>query len=194
MAKGSPSEDPGALAWQLDGRLREAPKDAGAFTKAVDAKVDAIATARSQPARLLAMLSEAAPLLRIAGRLEEARKTASAAIALAELVEDPRAVLVNQLALAQVMQWEGRFEISTPLFDQLISQARSIPIYAEFLDGILFDAGRNLFEQKRYSEAARFFREAQAMRRSGGMDHLLEMTAEALRLTKEAAAERDRAL
>ena len=92
------------------------------------------------------------------------------------------------------MQWQGRFEISTPLFDQLISQARSIPIYAEFLDGILFDAGRNLFEQKRYSEAARFFREAQAMRRSGGMDHLLEMTAEALRLTKEAAAERDRAL
>ena len=186
-------ETPGTLAWQLDGRLREAPQDADAFARAVDAKVDAIATARSQPARLLAMLSEAAPLLRIAGRLEEARKTASAAIALAELVEDPRAVLANQLALAQVMQWQGRFEISTPLFDQLISQARSIPIYAEFLDAILFDAGRNLFEQKRYSEAARFFREAQAMRRSGGMDDLLEMTAEALRLTRQAAAERDRA-
>ena len=186
-------ETPGTLAWQLDGRLREAPQDADAFAMAVDAKVDAIATARSQPARLLAMLSEAAPLLRIAGRLDEARKTASAAIALAELVEDPRAVLANQLALAQVMQWQGRFEISTPLFDQLISQARSIPIYAEFLDAILFDAGRNLFEQKRYSEAARFFREAQAMRRSGGMDDLLEMTAEALRLTRQAAAERDRA-
>jgi tetratricopeptide (TPR) repeat protein len=153
--------------------------------------LDEIATARSQPARLLAMLSQAAPLLRIAGRLEEARKTASAAIALAELVEDPRAVLVNQLALAQVMQWEGRFEISTPLFDQLISQARSIPIYAEFLDGVLFDAGRNLFEQQRYGEAARFLRESQAMRRAAGMDGLLEMTAEALRRTKDAAAERD---
>jgi tetratricopeptide (TPR) repeat protein len=191
-AMGITGESAAALAWQLDARLREAPRDAHAFAREVDAKLDAIATARSQPARLLAMLSEAAPLLRIAGRLEEARKTASAAIALAELVEDPRAVFANQRALAQVMQWEGRFEISTPLFDQLISQARSIPIYADFLDGVLFDAGRNLFEQKRYSEAARYFRESQAMRRSGGKEDLLEMTAQALRLTKEAAAERDR--
>ena len=187
-AKGSNREDLGALAWKLDGRLREAPHDAGAFTKALDAKVDAIATARSQPARLLAMLSEAAPLLRIAGRLEEARKTASAAIALAELVEDARAVFANQRALAQVLQWEGRFEISTPLFDQLISQARSIPIYADFLDGVLFDAGRNHFEQRRYPEAARCFRESQGLQRAQGTEHLLEASAEALRRTKEAQA------
>jgi len=192
MASSGISHKPGeSLAWRLDARLREAPLDPATFGKAVDAMLDEIATARSQPARLLAMLSEAAPLLRIAGRLEEARKTASAAIALAVLVEDPRAVFTNQLALAQVMQWEGRFEISTPLFDQLISQARSIPIYAEFLDGVLFDAGRNLYEQRRYGEAARFLREAQAMRRAAGMEALLEVTAEALRRTKDAADERD---
>ena len=188
---GATRESSAALAWQLDERLRETPVDAGAFAQAVDAKVDEISAARSQPARLLAMLSEAAPLLRIAGRLEEARKTASAAIALAELVEDPRAVFVSQLALGQVMQWQGRFEISTPLFDQLIAQSRSIPIYAEFLDGVLFDAGRNLFEQKRYGEAARFFREAQGLHRASGMEHLLEMSAEAIRRTREASAERD---
>ena len=181
-----------ALAWRLDETLREAPLDAAAFAQAVDAKVDEIATARSQPARLLAMLSEAAPLLRIAGRLEEARKTASAAIALAELVEDARAVLANQIALAQAMQWEGRFEISTPLFDQLIAQARSIPIYADFLDGVLFDAGRNLFAQKRYAEAARYFRESQVLRRASGMEHLLELSAEAIRKAKAASVERDR--
>src|ERR1700682_171135 len=104
-----------ALPGRLDERLREVPVDAAAFAAAADAMVDEISTARSQPARLLAMLTEAAPLLRITGRLEEARKTASAAIALAELVEDPRAVFVNQQALAQSMQCEGRFEISTPL-------------------------------------------------------------------------------
>ena len=181
-----------AFAWRLDEGLREAPLDPTAFIQALDAKLDQIATARSQPARLLAMLSEAAPLLRIAGRLEEARKTASAAIALAELVEDARAVHVNQAALAQVMQWEGRFEISTPLFDQLIAQARSIPIYAEFLDGVLFDAGRNLFAQQRYAEAARYFRESQGLRRAKGIEHLLEMSAEAIRRTKAASVERDR--
>ena len=185
-------KNPAAIAWQLGERLRETPVDADAFAQAVNAKVDEISTARSQPARLLAMLSEVAPLLRIAGRLEEARKTVSAAIALAELVEDPRAVFLNQLALAQVMQWEGRFEISTPLFDQLIAHARSIPVYTEFLDGTLFDAGRNLFEQKRFREAARFFREAQSLRRASGMEHLLEMSAEAIRRTREASVDRDR--
>jgi tetratricopeptide (TPR) repeat protein len=177
------------LAWRLDERLREVPLDADAFARAVDAMVDEISTARSQPARLLAMLTEAAPLLRITGRLEEARKTASAAIALAELVEDPRAVLVNQQALAQSMQRDGRFEISTPLFDQLISQARSIPLYADRLHAVLFDAGRNLFDQKRYAEAARFFRESQALRRVEGLEALLEASAEALRRTKQAAEE-----
>ena len=177
------------LAWRLDERLREVPLDADAFARAVDAMVDEISTARSQPARLLAMLTEAAPLLRITGRLEEARKTASAAIALAELVEDPRAVLVNQQALAQSMQREGRFDISTPLFDQLISQARSIPLYADRLHAVLFDAGRNLFDQKRYPEAARFLRESQALRRGEGLEELLEASAEALRRTKLAAEE-----
>ncbi len=187
-SKGIIRDKAAALAWHLDARLRERPDDPGAFAKAVDAKIDEIAAARSQPARLLAMLSEAAPLLRIVGRLDEARKTASAAIALAELLEDPRAVIANQVALAQVMQWQGRFEISTPLFDQLIAQARSIAIYSDFLDAILFDAGRNLFEQGRPREAARFFREAQSMRRSNGAEHLLEATAEALRRAKEASA------
>ena len=180
----------GALSWRLGERLRESPVDPEAFARAVDSNVEAISTARSQPAHLLAMLSEAAPLLRIAGRLDEARRTAAAAIALAELVEDARAVLVNQLALAQVMQWEGRFEISTPLFDQLISQARSYPLYADLLDKTLFDAGRNLFEQERYPEAAHLFREAQALRRASGAEDLLEVTAEAIRRTREAHSAR----
>jgi tetratricopeptide (TPR) repeat protein len=169
------------LAWRLDARLREAPVDPEAFARAVDTRVDEIATARSQPARLLAMLLEATPLLRIAGRREEAHKTASAAIAIAELLEDSRALFAAQLALAQVMQWESRFEISTPLFDRLISQARSAPLFSDSLHTALFQAGANLFDQERYAEAARCFREAQALRRQAGLDHLLEMSAEAIR-------------
>jgi tetratricopeptide (TPR) repeat protein len=186
MVSPGPATVGSALAWRLDERLREVPIDAAAFAAAADAMVDEISTARSQPARLLAMLTEAAPLLRITGRLEEARKTASAAVALAELVEDPRAVFVNQHALAQSLQRDGRFEISTPLFDQLISQARSIPLYADRLHAVLFDAGRNLFDQKRYPEAARCFRESQALRRGEGLEDLLEISAEALRRTRQA--------
>jgi tetratricopeptide (TPR) repeat protein len=163
---------PAELAWRLGAGLREEPVDPQSFQRAVDKLVDEISRTRSQPARLLAMLQHATPLLRIAGRLEEARKTASAAIALAEL--------------------EGRYEISTPLFDQLIAQARSSPALAGTLHDVLFNAGRNLFDQEHFAEAGRCFRESQGLRRSLGLDHLLEMSAEAIRQAKKAAVDRDR--
>lgn len=172
------------LAWRFDESLREAPLDPQAFGAAVDRRVDAIATVKSQPARLLAMLAETTPLLRIAGRLDEARRTASAAIALAELLEDPRAAFENRLRLAHVMQWERRFELSNPLFDQLIAQARGTPELADLADAVLQHAGKNLFDQHRYAEAAHCFREALALRRAKGDDALMEASAEALRVTQ----------
>lgn len=176
-----------ALDWHLDASLREVPVDPPAFAREVDARVDAISTVRSHPARLLAMLAEAAPLLRIAGRLEEARKTASAAVALAELLEDGALAFANQLALAQVLQREGRFELSTPLYDQLVAQARSMPAHADRLHEVLFEAGRNLFDQGHFAQAARCFRESQALRREEGHQDLLEASAEAIRRAAERA-------
>jgi tetratricopeptide (TPR) repeat protein len=176
-----------SAAWKLDGRLREEALDPAAFAAEVERRLEELITARSQPARLLAMLIEAAPLLRIAGRLEESRKTAAAAIALAELVEDPIATFRARVALAQAMQREGRFEIATPLFDQLIVQARSSPQLNSFLHEVLFHAGQSLFDQGRMAEAGRCFRESHALRREGGMGDLIEVAAEAVRLAREAA-------
>jgi len=172
--------------WKLGAALREEPIDPAAFAAEVDRLLDEVTTARSQPARLLAMLLEVAPLLRIAGRLEEARKTAAAAIALAELVEDPMATFRGRIALAQVMQREQRFELATPLFDQLIVQARSSPQLQPFLHDVLFHAGQNLFDQHRKAEAGKCFRESQALRRDGQMEELLEISAQAVRLTRAA--------
>ena len=170
--------------WKLDATLRERPADPEAFAAEVDRLLGEITSARSQPARLLAMLLEAAPLLRIAGRLEESRKTAAAAIALGELVEDPISTFRARIALAQVMQREERFELATPLFDQLIVQARSSPRLAPFLHDVLFHAGQNLFDQRRIAEAGRCFRESHALRREGGMEELGALSAEAVRLTR----------
>lgn len=192
MSNNSMDERRSALAWHLDAHLREIPVDPRAFEAEVDRIVDEIATARSQPARLLAMLVEAAPLLLIAGRIEEARKTASAAIALAELLEDVRAVFVSQLHLAKTMQWEMRFDISTPLFDRLIAQSRARPDFRDLLHATLYEAGVNMFAQQRFVEAARFFRESQALRREARLDRELEDTAEALRRTAEGNQARER--
>jgi tetratricopeptide (TPR) repeat protein len=177
-----------AFAWHFDAHLREAPVDAAAFALEVDRLVDDIATARSQPARLLSMLMQAAPLLRIAGRLDESRRTASAAIALAELLEDSQSAFGAQLALAQILQREGRHELATPLFDQLVAQARSMPSHAPRLHDVLFEAGRNLFDQAQFAQAARCFRESQGLRRAQGHDDLLEASAEALRRAAQKTA------
>jgi hypothetical protein len=171
-----------ALARRRDERLREVPVDPSAFDRALDRAATDIETARSQPARLLAMLAETAPLLLAAGRTDEARKTASAAIALAELLEDERAAFASRIALAQAMQREERHEIATPLFEQLIAQARTSPACSDSLHAVLFEAGVNLLDQERNAEAARLFRESQALRRSLGLDSLLEESAEAIRL------------
>jgi tetratricopeptide (TPR) repeat protein len=176
-----------ALRWRLDGRLREVPVDPPAFAAAVDACVEEIAAARSQPARLLAMLAEAAPLLRIAGRLDEARRTASAAIALAELLEDLGAAYASRIHLAQVMQWERRYELSTPLFDQLLGEARCAPALGGLLDTVLDAAGKNLLDQGHHAEAARCFRESLKLRRAKGDAGLMEASAEALRIARDRA-------
>jgi len=173
------------LAWRLDESLREVPLDPAALAREADSRVEAIATMSSQPARLLAMLIEAAPLLRIAGRLEESRRTAAAAIAIAELVEDEEGVYSGQLALAQVLQREGQFALATPLYDRLVAQARSMPARAHRLHDVLFEAGRNLFDQGLGSQAAKCFRESQSLRRAAGRDDLLEATAEAVRRASE---------
>ena len=174
-----------SLSWRFDASLRELPADPAAFAREADRRVEDIANVRSQPARLLAMLLQAAPLLRIAGRLEEARKTASAAIAIAELVGDSQAAFEAQLALAQVLQREGQHELATPLFDQLAAQARSMPAHNARLHDVLFEAGRNLFDQGLHAQASRCFRESQALRRVEGHDDLLEASAEALRRVAE---------
>ena len=177
------------MGWTFDERLREVPHDRDELEREVDRLVDEIATARSQPVQLLAMLQSATPLILMAGRIDEARRTASAAIAIAELLEDGHAVFVSQLQLAKVLRWQGRFDLATALFDRLIAQARSVAAFAPHLYQALFEAGANLFEQGRYLEAARFFREAQALRRFDGPTADMRAVAEALRLTTERSRE-----
>jgi hypothetical protein len=119
--------------------------------------------------------------------MDEARKTASAAIALAELVEDPAAEFAGQLSLAQLMRQERHYEISTPLFEQLIARARAMQAHAGSLHEVLFEAGCDLFHQKRFAQAVRLFRESQSLRRSLAREDLLEVTADAIRLCGEGA-------
>ena len=169
----------------FDARLREVPSDPAELERRVERLIVEIAAARSQPAQLLGMLLSAAPLFLMAGRIGEAQRTIAAAIAIGELLEDSHAVFVGQLLLAKALRHESRHDLATPLFDRLIAQARSVGEFSRHLDKALFEAGANLFEQARYMEAARFFRESQALRRRHGTNAELGAVAQALRLTAE---------
>jgi hypothetical protein len=158
----------GPLAWRLDERLREVPLDAAAFAAEADRLTDAIQAPHSQPRELLGRLGEAAPVLRIAGRVDEAQRAASAAVALAGLLGDPRAAFENQLRLAHAMQWQGQFALSTPLLELLVAQARSVGAFGDLLDAALHHAGLDLFDQGEFGQAARCFREALAIRQRKG--------------------------
>jgi tetratricopeptide (TPR) repeat protein len=173
------------FAWRLDERLREVPLDPMAFAAAADRLADAIRASHSQPRELLARLGEATPILRVSGRLDEAQRAASAAVALADLLGDPRAAYENQLRLAHVMQWQGRFTLSTSLFDKLVAQARSMRDFSDLLDDALHHAGLNLVDQGRLDEAARCFREALALRQQNGDAALAEASAIALRVARK---------
>jgi tetratricopeptide (TPR) repeat protein len=82
------------------------------------------------------------------------------------------------------MQRQGRFTLSTPLFDKLVAQARSMRDFSDLLDNALHHAGLNLFDQGRLDEAARCFREALALRQDKGHAALAEASAAALRAAR----------
>ena len=171
-------DDP--LAFVFDERLREVPRDAKAFAAEVDRLVDEVPSLRSQPAGQLAALGRLAPALRIAGRLEEARLAASAAVTLADLLGDTRAAWLNQLRLAHVMQWQGRHDLATPFFERLVAQARAVGELSDLLDFALQHAGKDLFDQRYFAQAERCFREALEIRQRKGDASLIESSAFAL--------------
>lgn len=168
------------LAWRLDERAREVALDPAAFEAGAERLTDAIRASRSQPRELLQRLGEASAVLRIAGRLEEAQNAASAAVALADLLGDARAAFENQLHLARVMHWQGRFALSTPLFDLLVAQARSMAQFGDLLDAALHHAGLNLLDEGKAEQAAHHLREALAIRARSGDAALVEATTRAL--------------
>ncbi len=172
----------GALACRLDDRLREVPLDAAAFAAEVERLTDAVAASHSQPRELLDLLGTAVPALRIAGRLDEARHAASAAVSLAGLLDDAGAAYDNQLGLATVLHWQGQFALSTPLFDLLVTQARAVAELGDRLDEALHRAALNLLDEGKPGQAAHLLREALALREAKGDAAAIEATLLALAL------------
>lgn len=91
----------------------------------------------------------------------------------------------QKIRLAHVLQWQGLYDESNILFQKIISVCRTDESANSYLDFALQHSGKNLFEQKRYSEALTQFEEAMDLRiqRNAPVDQI-ESTQFALAKTK----------
>lgn len=102
--------------------------------------------------------------LRIVGELEESEKHLSASIQMYNKLGNQQAVFTNKLRLAHTHQWWTNYEFSNKLFEELRLQAETDEEYAHFLDHVYEHCGKNLFDQKYFSEALDFFKKALELR------------------------------
>lgn len=75
-----------------------------------------------------------------------------------------RKEIQNEIRLAHVFQEAKQFEKSNLLFDEVIEKCRTLPDATSLLHFALQHAGKNEFDQGRYSSALNFFEEALSIR------------------------------
>lgn len=107
-------------------------------------------------------LGEIGVFLRMRRHLDESQKYLEEAVTLSKLCNDNgRLLSVQKIRLAHVYQWQKKFELSNAIFEKFMqSDEQSI------IDFIWQHAGKNYFDQNRYSEALDAFEKALIFRRA----------------------------
>jgi tetratricopeptide (TPR) repeat protein len=170
--------------YDFDENLREKPHDAKAMERGIDwlaRQVEKMGTDPHSAARLKGMHGV---YCRIMGRLDEAEGSLDQAVALAKSILDARLVFINRLRQAHVYQWQGRFDLSTPLFEELLVTAEKDRSLGLLLDFAMQHAGKNAFDQGKYAEALSHFAGALALRRLKNDARLLASTETAIAVTR----------
>ena len=90
----------------------------------------------------------------------------------------------NEIRLAHVYQWQERYNLSNNLFEKVINTCLSQSEASQYLDFAYQHYGKNLFDQKLYFEALKFFEQALKLRsEKNASNELMESTREAIRVT-----------
>ena len=98
-----------------------------------------------------------------------------------------QSLLVNQIRQAHIFQWEKKFSESNALFEKTLEESKKS--HSSFLDFVYQHAGKNFFDQGRYSEALTFFQEALSLRENKKNKELLDSTYLAIRETQSRLAQ-----
>ncbi|MBL8514807.1 MAG: hypothetical protein JNJ55_12525 [Betaproteobacteria bacterium] len=170
--------------YNFDANLRELPLDRSAMERGVAwlaRQIENVGNDIHAVARLKGMHGVYS---RILGLLDNAEFSLKSAVELSQSVLDARLVYINELRLAHVHQWQGRFDISTPMFEELLMRADKDRHLGLLLDFAMQHAGKNAFDQGKYAEALSHFAGAIALRRLKNDARLLHSTQTAIEVTR----------
>lgn len=107
------------------------------------------------------------------------------ALDLAQQLDDPRLLFNNRIRLAHVYQWQGLFDRSNALFEDLLTTSLDQPSFAAQLDFLYQHAGKNALDQQQYERAEQYFQQALQLRRVKADPALIESTEHALAIAQQ---------
>jgi tetratricopeptide (TPR) repeat protein len=169
--------------YHFDENLREVPESRTAMEQAVDfLKTQLLNRTGIEDEDNMRLHSLIGAYSRILGDYPTAEKHLKKALAYSEQLDDARPSIVNLIRLAHVYQWEGKFDKSNAMFDNLIEMCEGD--YESLLDTVYQHAGKNRFDQEQYVEALALFEKALELRQSKDNPSLIESTEHAIHITK----------
>ncbi len=157
--------------------LRDIPDDPAAMEGAIrylEERLPIIET--FSIAQQITTLSRLGAYCRILGRLDEAQTYLEKAVAISQQENYPTTTLINRIRLAHVHQWQRRFDLSDPIFQDCIALCETGPALQPYLDFAYQHYGKSLFDQARYQEAVSFFQKALDIRLQKGDEELISST------------------
>ena len=135
-------------------------------------------------AQQITTLSRLGSYCRILNRLDEAQTYLEKAVAISQRENYPTTTLINRIRLAHVHQWQRRFDLSDPIFQDCITLCEIDPTLQPYLDFAYQHYGKSLFDQAHYAEAVSFFQAALDIRLHKGDKELIGSTELALKTTQ----------
>jgi hypothetical protein len=119
--------------YRFDRNLREVPDAPDEMAAAMSQLIGELERPGLTGGEELRLLGQIGVMCRMLGRLDEAEGHLKRAVALAEQAGSDRSQLVNNIRLAHVYQWQGRFELSDPLFEEAIATCESREDLSDYL-------------------------------------------------------------
>lgn len=175
------------MEYQFNSSLKEVPNNHEEFQKGLEFLHAEIQ--RSSGLKKARLLSNLGTYQRIDDKLEESLNSLTQASELIQAYPDHRLKCVNDLRIAQTLQFKKNFVEAENQYNRLEKECRADAQLKDLLDFVLQHSGKCQFDQKDHDGAIARFSEAMELRISKGDEDLIRSTQFALDRIKEILAE-----